>query len=69
VAPTAPVTPALADHDCDICFALSHHGAVPVDVLVANPPEPAPLRRSRLAAVETSPVPYILFQSRAPPLV
>jgi hypothetical protein len=68
VAPTAPVVPALADHDCDICFALSHHGAVPVDILVANPPEPAPLRRSRLAAVETSPAPYILFQSRAPPL-
>src|SRR5690348_11802071 len=48
VAPTAPVMPALADHDCEICFALSHHGAVPVDVLVANSPEHAPLRRSRL---------------------
>jgi hypothetical protein len=60
--------PALVDHDCDICFALSHHGAVPVDILVANPPEHAPLPRSRLAAVEASPAPYILFQSRAPPL-
>ena len=26
-APTSPVMPALADHDCEICFALSHHGA------------------------------------------
>jgi hypothetical protein len=60
--------PALADQDCDICFALSHHGAVPADILVANPPEHAPLPRSRLAAVEASPAPYILFQSRAPPL-
>jgi hypothetical protein len=60
--------PGLADHDCEICFAISHHGAVPVNFLVAKPPEHAPLRRSRLAAVETSPAPYILFQSRAPPL-
>jgi hypothetical protein len=60
--------PASADHDCDICFALSHHGAVPVNVLVAKPSEPVPLHRSRLAAVETSSALYILFQSRAPPL-
>jgi hypothetical protein len=60
--------PALADHDCEICFALSHHGAVPVDLFVANPPVHAPLGRSRLAAVDASPAPYILFQSRAPPL-
>jgi hypothetical protein len=68
VAPAAPVMPALADHDCEICFALNHHGAVPVDLFLATPPEHAPLLRSRLAAVETSPAPYILFQSRAPPL-
>jgi len=67
-APTSPVMPALADHDCEICFALSHHGAVPVDLFVANPPVHAPLTRSRLAAVDTSPAPYILFRSRAPPL-
>jgi hypothetical protein len=67
-APISPATPALADHDCEICFAISHHGAVPVNVLVAKPPEHAPLHRSRLAAVDTSPVPYILFQSRAPPI-
>jgi hypothetical protein len=60
--------PAVADHDCEICFALSHHGAVSVDLFVANPPVHAPLTRSRLAAVEASPAPYILFRSRAPPL-
>jgi hypothetical protein len=60
--------PGLADHDCEICFAISHHGAVPVNFLVAKLPEHAPLPRSRLAAVEASPAPYILFQSRAPPL-
>jgi hypothetical protein len=58
----------LADHDCEICFALSHHGAVPVELFVANPPVHEPLRRSRLAQVDASPAPYILFQSRAPPL-
>jgi hypothetical protein len=67
-APAAPVMPALADHDCEICFALSHHGAVPVDVVAANPPEHAPLQQSRWGAVDTSPARFILFQSRAPPL-
>ena len=67
-APTSPVMPALADHDCEICFALSHHGAVPVDLFLANRPLHAPLPRSRLVAVDTSPTPYILFRSRAPPL-
>ena len=68
VAPTSPVMPALADHDCEICFALSHHGAVPVDLFLANPLADVLQCRSRLAAVDTSPAPYILFQSRAPPL-
>jgi hypothetical protein len=67
-APTSPAMPALADHDCEICFALSHHGAVPVDLFLANRPLHAPLPQSRLAAVDTSPAPYILFRSRAPPL-
>jgi hypothetical protein len=67
-APISPVMPALADHDCEICFALSHPGAVPVDLFLANRPLHAPLPRSRLAAVDASPAPYILFRSRAPPL-
>jgi hypothetical protein len=67
-APASPVMPASADHDCEICVALNHRGAVPVDLFLANWPLHGPLPRSRLAAVDTSPAPYILFQSRAPPL-
>ena len=52
----------------EICFALSHHGTVPVDLFVTNPPAHALLRRSRLAAVDASSAPYVLFRSRAPPL-
>jgi hypothetical protein len=66
--PTSPAMPAADDHDCQICFTLSHHGAVPVDFLAPSPPVHAWLHQSRLAAVDTSPAPYILFQSRAPPL-
>jgi len=60
-------TPVQADDNCQICFALSHHGAAPVDFLAAPVSAPVPLR---LAAVETvwAPLPsYILFRSRAPP--
>src|SRR5271163_2783654 len=67
VAPTAPVMPASADHDCEICFALSHHGAVPVDFYAAKPPENAPLPQTRIAAVDVPLTPYSLFRSRAPP--
>jgi hypothetical protein len=67
VAPTAPVMPALADHDCEICFAVSHHNAVPVDFYAAKLPENAPLPQTRIAAVEVLLTPYSLFRSRAPP--
>jgi len=69
----APATgypaPVLTDDDCQICFALSHHSAAPVDFVAAPVSAPVPLR---LAAVETvwAPLPsYILFRSRAPPRV
>ena len=60
-------TPVLADDDCQICFALAHHSATPVDFVAAPESEPAPLH---LAAVETiwAALPsYVLFRSRAPP--
>jgi hypothetical protein len=43
-------TPVQADDNCQICFALSHHGAAAVDFLAAPVSAPVPLR---LAAVET----------------
>jgi hypothetical protein len=66
-APISPVMPASADHDCEICFTLSHHGAVPVDFFAAKPPEETPLHQTRIAAVDATLAPYLLFRSRAPP--
>jgi hypothetical protein len=68
VAPATPVMPASADRDCEICFALSHHGAVPVDFCAEKLPENAPLPQTLIAAVEVPPTPYSLFRSRAPPV-
>jgi hypothetical protein len=65
--PAGPSTPALTDDDCQICFALGHHSATPVDFVAAPVSAPVPLD---LAAVETVWVPvrsYVLFRSRAPP--
>jgi hypothetical protein len=67
VAQTAPELPALADHDCQICLAISHHGAVPVDFFTARPAEEVPLHQPRMAAVDPPLAPYLLFRSRAPP--
>jgi hypothetical protein len=67
VAPVGPSTPVLTDDDCQICFALSHHAATPVDFVAAPVSCPVPLR---LAAGGTVWVParsYVLFRSRAPP--
>jgi len=68
-APSAPVIPASDEHDCQICFTLNHHGAVPVDFFVAKPPQQAPLRQVWIAAVDTPLAAYLLFRSRAPPPV
>lgn len=59
--------PGLVDDDCQICFALSHHSAAPVDFVAAPVSWPVP---PHLPAVETvwAALPfYILFRSRAPP--
>ena len=67
VAPAGPSTPVLTDDDCQICFALSHQAASPVDFVAASVSGPVPLH---LPAIETvwAPLPsYVLFRSRAPP--
>jgi hypothetical protein len=61
-----PETPA-ADHDCEICFALAHYGAVAVDLFAAAPPEQTPLPQIRVATAVVSLTAYFLFRSRAPP--
>jgi hypothetical protein len=66
-APAGPSAPVLADDDCQICFALGHHAAAPVDFVAVPVSGPVPLY---LPAIETVWVPvrsYVLFRSRAPP--
>lgn len=57
-----------ADFDhCQICFALTHHNAAPVDSVPATPighlVTPLAIARPIVAARS----PYLLFHSRAPP--
>ena len=62
-----PVPPALADEDCQICFAISHHGAIPVDLITAELSGGLPLPHASPAAVFIVVARYLLFHSRAPP--
>jgi len=66
--PASPVLPGCDDHDCQICFTLGHHGAVPVDFFAADPPEQTLLHETCVATVDTPLAPYLLFRSRAPPV-
>ena len=66
--PVFPVLPGCDDHDCQICFTLGHHGAVPVDFFATTPPKRAPLHHTDIAAVDAPRAPFLLFRSRAPPL-
>jgi hypothetical protein len=61
--------PELADHDCDICFVIGHHGAVPAGLFAAAPPQLAPLSRPAPPAFVGYLAPYLLFHPRAPPRV
>ncbi|MGC2203740.1 MAG: hypothetical protein WA633_26790 [Stellaceae bacterium] len=65
----SPVPPASADEDCQICFAISHHGAIPVDLVTAELPDRLPLPHASPAAVFIVVARYPFFHSRAPPLV
>ena len=65
--PAGPPTPGLTDDDCQICFALSHHSAAPVDFVTPLVSAPVPPRLGVVEAV-SAPLPsYTLFYSRAPP--
>jgi hypothetical protein len=66
--PSSPAMPAADEHDCQICFALGHHGAVPVNFFAPSPPDQAGLHQPRLSSVDAPIAPYFSFQSRAPPV-
>ena len=59
--------PSRADNECQICFALGHHSAVPVGFAASPLPTHAALRTSALGAVVAPKASYLLFRSRAPP--
>ena len=65
--PAGPSTPVLTDDDCQICFALSHHGAATVDFVAAPPPGRTSSSPAAVEAVFAPGAPYLLFRSRAPP--
>jgi hypothetical protein len=67
LAPAGPSTPVLADDDCQICFALSHHSAAPVDFVAAPVSGRVPLHLPAIETVWVSVRHYVLFRSRAPP--
>jgi hypothetical protein len=65
--PAGPSTPGLTDDDCQICFALSHHAATPVDFVAAPVSGPVPRHLPAIEAVWVPVRSYVLFRSRAPP--
>jgi hypothetical protein len=60
-------TPVLTDDDCQICFALNHHSAVPIGFVGAQAPRPVPLHPQTIDTVWAALPFYVLFRSRAPP--
>ena len=60
--------PGTADDDeCQICFALGHHSAAPVDWVAAATPTHVSASPSATEATDVPLPPYLLFRSRAPP--
>jgi hypothetical protein len=61
-------TPATADDDCQICFALGHQSTAPVGFMAAVPrPDHVSLPLPAVEAVAAPLAAYLLFRSRAPP--
>jgi hypothetical protein len=59
--------PSLADDDCQICFALSHHSAAPIDFIPPLPLGEASTPAPRVEESLAPKTPYLNFRSRAPP--
>jgi hypothetical protein len=59
--------PAWADDNCQFCFAISHHGAAPVDFFAPAPPGHSLAQGAQATPVTRPLAPYLLFRSRAPP--
>ena len=62
-------TPVLADDDCQICFALSHHSPAPIDFILLPPPREASSSDTRVEENLALVARYLHFRSRAPPRV
>ena len=56
-----------ADDNCQICFALSHHSATPIDFIVPPQPHEAASSTTRVEEHLLSLGRYLHFRSRAPP--
>ncbi|MBV8589011.1 MAG: hypothetical protein JO212_02930 [Acetobacteraceae bacterium] len=69
VAASASEIPFSAEHDCPICFAIAHHGAVLVELFASPPPSGRVLQQRLPATLGDPAAPYLLFRSRAPPRV
>jgi hypothetical protein len=65
--PAGHPTPLLTDDDCQICFALSHHSAAPVDFVAARVSGHVLLHLPAVRSVVAPVASYLLFRSRAPP--
>lgn len=61
--------PDLADDDCQICFAIGHHNATPIDLLPPLPPRDVALPAVRVEQSLVSVGRFLHFRSRAPPRV
>jgi hypothetical protein len=66
-AATGHGAPGLEDDDCQICFALSHHNAAPVDFFAPPPPGDNSALSVAGQAFPARRAAYLLFRSRAPP--
>lgn len=64
----APLSPAAADDECELCAALHHLTSAPAEfILVASPPVQV-VPRIRFTAARRESFSHLSFRARAPPL-